>query len=634
MLESIRKHSKFVMILLFLLIIPSFILVGIDSNYFSGSSPVVARVDGKEITQNDWDNAHRMEADRLRSEQPQLDAKLLDTPEARYATLERLVRDRVFQIAAEKLHLVASDASLARELQKIPAIASLRKADGSLDTEGYRNLLAAQGMTPEGFEASMRRDISLGQVMGGVMNSALATQPIADLALDALQQRREIQLALFDTARFGNQVQPAEADLQAYYEQHKAQYEQAEHASIQYLVLDLPAVRERTNINEDDLRTYYKENGARLAGVQQERRASHILINAPQSLSAAERAAAKAKAEELLGQVKADPASFASVAQAHSQDPGSAPQGGDLGFFVRGAMVPEFEKVTFSLRKGEISNVVETEFGYHIIQLTDLKEPEIPSFEALRPKIEETLKDQQALRQFAEEAENFTNSVYEQSESLSPTAEKLGLKIQSAENVQRTPGPNTLAPLNNERFLEALFSSDSLNNQRNTDAIEFGSNQLVSGRIVTYVPAKQLSFDEVREQVRAQYIAQEAAKLAQKEGAAELAAWQADTSKATNQLQAPVVISRTEMHNISPAVIAAALQAPVAQLPSFVGVDLGAAGYAIAKINAVLPTEDKPKELSDMALIQYEQLHSQAEGAAYYEILKKKFNVQFKVTKP
>ena len=402
MLESIRKHSKFVMILLFLLIIPSFILVGIDSNYFSGSSPVVARVDGKDITQDDWDNAHRMEADRLRAEQPGLDAKLLDTPEARYATLERLVRDRVFQVAAQKLHLAASDATLARELQKIPAIANLRKADGSLDTEGYRNLLAAQGMTPEGFEASVRRDISLGQVLGGVMNSALATQPIADLALDALQQRREIQLALFDTARYSDQVQPTDADLQAYYEQHKTQYEQAEQASIEYLVLDVPAVRARITINEDDLRTYYKENGARLAGVQQERRASHILINAPKTMPAAEREAAKAKANELLAQVKAEPANFASVAKTHSQDPGSAPQGGDLGFFARGAMVPEFEKIAFSLNKGEISDVVETEFGYHIIQLTDTKEPTIPSFDALRPKIEEALKDQQAQRQFAE----------------------------------------------------------------------------------------------------------------------------------------------------------------------------------------------------------------------------------------
>lgn len=634
MLESIRKHSKFVMILLFLLIIPSFVLVGIDSNYFSGSSPVVARVDGKDITQNDWDNAHRMESDHLRAQQPDLDAKLLDTPQARYVTLERLVRDRVFQVAAQKLHLVTSDATLARALQDIPAIADLRKADGSLDTEGYRNLLAAQGMTPESFEASMRRDLSLSQVMGGVMSTALATQSVADLALDAMLQRRQVQLARFPAADYSSQVQPTDADLQTYYDQHKDLFEQAEHARIEYLVLDLPAVRQRIALNEDDLRTYYQENGARLAGVQQERRARHILINAPQTMAAPEREAAKAKAVALLAQIQADPGSFASVAQAQSQDTGSASQGGDLGYFTRGAMVPEFEKAAFALTKGQISDVVETEFGYHIIEVTDIKEAQLPSFETLRPKIEEALKEQQAQRQFAEEAENFTNSVYEQSESLAPTAEKLGLQVHTADNVRRIPQSGITGPLADERFLEALFSNDSLDNKRNTDAIEFGTNQLVSGRVVSYTPTKQLTFDEVRDQVRTAYIAQEAAKLAQQDGAAKLAAWQADATQAGSHLQPAVVIARNDDHELPLAVLNAALQAPVQQLPVFAGVDLGAQGYAVVKINEVLPAQAKSQELAQLALAQYEQLYVQAEGAAYYEILKKKFNVQFKVDKP
>lgn len=633
MLESIRKHSKLVMVLLFLLIIPSFVLVGIDSQYFSGASTVVARVDGKDITEADWDNAHRMESDRLRAEQPDLDGKLLDSPQARYATLERLVRDRVFQIAAQKLHLTVSDAALARALQEIPAIATLRKPDGSLDAEGYRNLLAAQGMTPEGFEMSMRRDLSLGQVMGGIMNTTLATQPVADLALDAMLQRRQVQLAMFDTSSYSAKVQPTEADLQSYYEQHKAQYEQPEHASIEYVVLDLPAVQKRITLNEDDLRTYYSENGARIAGVQQERRASHILINAPTTMPEPERAAAKAKAEELLAKVKADPSSFAAVAKDNSQDPGSATQGGDLGFFSRGAMVPAFEQAAFALNKGQISDVVETEFGYHIIEVTDVKEPAIPSFAELRPKIEAALKEQQAQRQFPEEAEEFTNTVYEQSESLAPVAQKLDLQVQTADNIQRTPAAGTTGVLANERFLEALFSRDSLDNKRNTEAVEFGSSQLVAGRITAYTPAKQLTLDEVREQVRSAFVAQEAAKLAQQDGAAQLAAWQADATKARG-LQTAVTVSRNDTHGVPATVVDAVLQAPVQQLPNWVGVDLGAQGYAIAKINEVLPPEDKPKELAQLALMQYEQLAAQAEGAAYYEILKKKFNVQFKVEKP
>ena len=158
MFEAIRKHSKIVMFLLFLLVIPSFVLVGIDSNYFSEKSPVVARVDGHKITQADWDNAHREETDRIRAQSPNVDPKQLDTPQARYATLERLVRDRVFAAAAQSSHLITSDARLARALQDIPAIAALKRPDGSLDTEAYRSLVGAQGLTPEGFEANVRRE--------------------------------------------------------------------------------------------------------------------------------------------------------------------------------------------------------------------------------------------------------------------------------------------------------------------------------------------------------------------------------------------------------------------------------------------------------------------------------------------
>lgn len=633
MLESIRKHSKFVMYLLFLLIIPGFVFMGIDNSYFSGSSPVVARVDGKDITQAEWDNAHRIESDRLRAEQPNIDAKLLDSAQARYATLERMVRDLVLQTAAQKMHLMVSDATLARTLQEIPAIASLRKADGSLDAEGYRNLLAAQGLTPEGFEASVRRDLALGQVLGGVMGSTLAAPSVADLALDAMMQRREIQVAMFAAKDFAAKVQPSDADLKAYYEQHQAQFEQAEQASIEYVVLDLDAVRKRITLNEDDLRTYYKENGARLAGVQQERRVSHILIEAPKSQESAQRDAAKAKAQELLARVQADPSSFAAVAKEHSQDQGSAAQGGDLGFFGRGAMVPEFERAAFALKKGQLSDVVETEFGYHILLVTDVKEPQVPSFEALRPQIEDELKGQMAMRQFAEEAENFTNTVYEESESLAPVAEKLGLKVQTAEQVQRQPKAGSTGPLANERFLEALFESDSLQNKRNTDAVEFGTNQLVAGRITNYTPAKQLSLEEVRDQVQALYVAQQAAQLAQQEGAAQLAAWKQDASQAKN-LQPAVIVSRDNPQGLAPQVLSAALQAPVQQLPAWEGVALGDQGYAIVQVKQVMPKEERPADLGKVIQAQYEQLYSLAEGAAYYDALKKKFDVQFKVRKP
>lgn len=209
---------------------------------------------------------------------------------------------------------MTSDARLARELQAIPQIAALKRADGSLDTEAYRALVGTQGLTPEGFEARMRQDIAINQVLGGVMNSAISSPAEASLAFNALLQRREVQLALFKSGSFASKVQVTDADVQAYYQAHPAQFQQAEQATVEYVVLDLEAVKASIHLSEDDLRTYYKENLSRLAG-QEERRASHILINATKDAPAAERDKARARAEELLAQVRKAPASFAEVAR-------------------------------------------------------------------------------------------------------------------------------------------------------------------------------------------------------------------------------------------------------------------------------------------------------------------------------
>lgn len=632
MFESIRKHTKIAMLLLFLLIVPSFVLVGIDASYFSGSSPAVAHVDGADITQAEWDNAHRMESDRRRAEQPQLDAKLLDTPEARYATLERMVRDRVLQAASKKMNMLTSDAKLARSLQEIPQIAALRKPDGTLDSEGYRALVAAQGMTPEGFEATMRRDLAVSQVLGGVLGSSFATAAQANAALDPLFQRREIQVAVFKTADFTGKVQPTDEDLQAYYKAHPEQFQQAEQATVEYVVLDIASLRDSIVLNEDDLRTYYKENVDRMAG-KEERRASHILITASKDAPAADREKAQARAVELLAQARKSPGSFAELAKKNSQDPGSATQGGDLGFFARGAMVKPFEDAAYALNKGDISEVVESDFGYHIIQLTDIKAPRKPSFEELRASMEADLKQQQSQRKFAEVAETFANTVYEQADSLQPVVDKLKLKIQTAKGVVRTPVAGANGALAHPKFLEALFSSDSLENKRNTEAVEFGTSQMVAGRVAEYTPARTLAYEEVQAQVRQRYVAEKAAELARMEGQAKRAAWAENAASATG-LSAPMVVARDLPLNQPRAVLDAVLGANTDTLPAWTGVDLGAQGYAVAKVNRVVPPEAPEPQLAQQRQQQYAQWWSTAEGLAYYETLKQRFKVQIKAPRP
>ena len=632
MFEAIRKHSKIVMFLLFLLVIPSFVLVGIDSNYFSEKSPVVARVDGHKITQADWDNAHREETDRIRAQSPNVDPKQLDTPQARYATLERLVRDRVFAAAAQSSHLITSDARLARALQDIPAIAALKRPDGSLDTEAYRSLVGAQGLTPEGFEANVRRELSVSQVMGGVMSTAFATDAAAKLAFDSLYQRREIQVARFNASDYAKQVNPTDADIEAFYKANAQRFQQQEQAAVEYVVLDLDSVRSGIRVNEDDLRTYYKENLTRLAA-KEERRASHILINAAKDAPAADRDQAKARAQELLAQVRKSPASFAEVAKKSSQDSGSAPAGGDLNFFGRGAMVKPFEDAVFAMKKGEISDVVESDFGYHIILLTDIKTPRQPSFEELRPSLEAELKQQQAQRKFAEVAEAFTNSVYEQPDSLKPVADSLKLKIQTAEGVTRVPGPGASGPLANPKFLEALFANDSVEGKRNTSAIEVGPSQLVAGRISTYTPTRTLALQEVSDRARLLLIAEKSAELARKDAEAKKAAWTGNAAPAAG-LAPAVVVSRDQTQNLPRAVVDAALRASPDNLPAWVSADLGSQGTAVVKVLRIIPREGVDAQQAAQQRQQLQQWWSTAEGFAYYEMLKERFKVQIKPNRP
>ena len=632
MFESIRKHSKWFMLVLFLLVIPSFVLVGIDSSYFSGGSPVVARVDGADITRDEWDNAHRIEVDRLRAQQPGLDAKLLDSPVTRYATLERMVRDRVLQVAAQKMHLQTSDARLARSLQEIPQIASLRRADGTLDAEAYRALVGAQGLTPEGFEAMVRRDMAVNQVVGTVIGSSFASAAQVDAALDALFQRREVQIARFEPKDFATQVKVSGTDLEAYYKAQPALFQQPETANVEYVLLDLDVVRSGITLAEDDVRTYYQENLSRLAG-KEERRASHILLNAPQSASSAEREKTKARAQELLAEVRKNPASFDAVARASSEDASSAAQGGDLGFFAPGSMVKPFEEAAFALNKGDISDVVQSDFGYHIIQLTDIKAPTQPSFETMRPELEKELQQQQAQRKFAEVAESFANTVYEQADSLKPVADKLKLKVQTANGITRTPASDATGPLANAKFLEALFSSDALENKRNTEAVEIGPSQMVAGRIVQYLPARTLPLAEVKDRVQQLYVAEKSAELARQEGQKRLDAWQANPSSATG-LGAAVVVARNQPGEQPRALVDAVMSTSAQALPAWAGIDLGAAGYAIAKVERIVPAAAGNAEQTAQRQQQYVQWLSSAEALAYYEMLKGRYKVQIKVPRP
>jgi peptidyl-prolyl cis-trans isomerase D len=622
MFEFVRSHKRLLQFLLVILIFPSFVFFGVQgyTSFQDASMTAVAVVDGRDVTRGEWEQAHQRGVDRMRQQMPGVDAKLLDTPAMRQQTLDALVRDRVLVSAAVQDHLMPGDERLGRLFRDDPQLAGLRNADGTIN----RDLLAARGLSSEGFAEQLRMEYGMRQVLEGLSDSASLPKASVRAAVDAFLQRRAVAWERFDAADRRARVTPTPAEVESFFKTHQERFRRPEQARIDYLVLDIDALTRKVSVNEDELKRFYEQNASRYTRAE-ERRASHILIKAEADLPAAERQKARERAQAVLAEVRANPASFEAVAKARSEDPGSAAQGGDLDFFGRGAMVKGFEDAVFAMKLGEIGNVVETEFGFHIIRLTEVRGGEKQPFDAVRAEIEQEVRRQLAQRRFAEDAEQFTNLVFEQPDSLQPAIERLGLDKRSA-TVRRLPAPEATGALASPRLLQAVFTPEAINDKRNTEAIDLGGSQLVSARVVEHMPSRIPALDEVLDEVRAAVVEEQAASLARQEGQARLAALKATP---TTALPGSGEISRTETSDLPRRVVDAVLQVKPDALPAVLGVDLGAQGYVVARVDRVLPP---PKERADDPSVaaQIAQAWAAAEAEAYLGTLRERFKVEMK----
>ncbi len=625
MFDFVRAHTRLFQGILVLLVFPSFVFFGVQgySSLQDASMKDVAKVDGRGITQVEWDQAHQRSVDRVRRQAPNVDAKLLDSPELKQQTLDALVRERVLLVAAQKQHLLPSDERLQRLFMADPQFEGMRKPDGSVN----RELLQLQGMSSEAFAQQLRLEFGMRQVLGGIGNSTIAPKASVVTALDALFQRREVQMQRFDPKDYAAKINPTEAELETYFKANEARFRLPEKAQIEYVVLDVETLKKSLTVSDTDLRKFYDDNGARWA-TPEERRVSHILVQADKDASADVRSKAKARAEGLLADVRKTPAAFAELARKNSQDPLSAEKGGDLDFAGREGMASKaFADAVYALKPGETGAVVETEFGYHVVKLTAVRGGDKKAFDVVRAEIDAELRREQAQRKFAESAEVFTNTVYEQSESLQPVIDKLKLEKRSAE-VLRAPAPAASGALASVKLLDAVFGNDAVKNKRNTEAVDIGGSQLASARIVKHTPASTPPLADVKERVRDAVVQAQAAALARKEGQARLAQLKAAPGDAAG-LPAAVLVSRAQPQSLPRPVLEAVLQAHPDKLPAAVGVDLGEQGFAVARIGKILPRDEAVAPVA-MLSAQYAQAWGGAETTAYFEVLKKRHKVDVK----
>jgi len=626
MFDAVRNNKKIVQIFLGLITLP-FAFWGVDSYVKStGAGNDLASVGNTKITVPQFEQSLRERQDEMRQTLGEnYKPEMMNTPEARLAVLNSLIDQRLLLLEVEKNRLYTSDEALRSTISRIPAL----QENGQFSMSRYESALRAQGMSQPQFEAKFRQDLTLQQLIGAIGDTAFVSNAQADAMFKLQSEERKFSEYRIAPEQFANKVQIDASAIQKYYDENKAMFEVPEQVKAEYLVLSLDALLAQVTVSDAEVKAWY-EGHKETYEQPEERRASHILIVTDANT---DKEKAKLKAEEVLKEVQKSPAKFAELAKQYSQDPGSAEKGGDLGFFGHGMMVKPFEDAVFKQKEGEISGLVQSDFGYHIIKVTGIKAAKLKPLEEVRAEVENELKRQAALRKYAEAAEAFNNVVYEQADSLQPAADKFKLKIQQTGLLPKNPGPeftSVLGPLANAKILDALFSEDAIKNKRNTEAVEVAQNTLVAARVLEHVPATNKPFDAVKADIEKLLKSQEAAAMAKTSGEAQLAELKKDGQDKLSW-SAVQSASRMQGRKLPPAVIQAIFKADVQKLPAYVGAEV-AGSYAIYKIVSVDPAAKSDDDLRKKLQTAYAAVVAKEDLSAYLSGLHKRYKISINKT--
>jgi len=618
MLEKFRSYAqtKAAQVILALILIP-FALFGIDS-YLNqaGNNLSIAKVNGYKIALPEYNRAIENFRNRMMTEGKKVDPAMFDSFEFKESVVDGLISKQLVNNDIKKSKFKITDQQLSQYIIGMPEF----QKDGKFSQELYDKVLQNNQLTPKKFEESIRNDLLIQQVRDGLQK--LTFIPPNNLAetLKATSQQREISVAEFKTKEYMAKANIAEKEMQAFYDQNKSKFLAPEQVKAEFVVFSLASILPTINVTEDEIKTFYKTNSDKYQN-QQQREASHILIAASKNAAPAEKAKAKAKAEELLSQIRKNPKQFEELATKYSQDPESAKKGGELGAFGRGMMVKPFDDAVFSMKVNEISNIVESDFGYHIIKLTKII-GEGGSFDSMKPQIKAELIYQKGQEKFAALAEEFSNKVYEQSSSLDAVSKKFNLPIQKTDWISRNDSDKFFK---NETLMNALYSKESIKDHRNTEAIEVTPNNLISARVVDYKAQSTKPFTDVKKNIE-DYLKFEAAKkTVASEGEAALKTI-SDTSRKIDW-QPAVLVDRKNTKGLSEAVINHAYKMPTDKLPSYSGFVDGNNGYVIVKVNKVSFPNDNNEENKKAFALDYTEALTSEYLSAYLKGLKAKASV-------
>ncbi len=574
-------RSKIVQIILYSIIVVSFAFVGMEAYVRTPTGQdTVAEVGGQRVTTAEFDQALRQQQDRLRGMLgANFDSRMFETKEARQQIVDDLVNQKLVAVAADRAGAIVSDVAVANQ---IATIAEFQES-GKFSADKYTAVLKANNRSPRSFEEGLRKDLERQLFVDALTRSGFASGVSAELFAKAMDQSREVSLVMLQPDQYLAQVKVLPEQVKTYFAQNAAEFTIPDQVRAEYVELSLDALAGAESVKAEEIKAAYDANFA------------------PKYEA---KLAARKKAEDVLAKVRKEPKRFADLAREYSQDAGSAQAGGSLGAFGRGAMVKPFEDAVFNkLKVDQISDLVETDFGFHIIKLAAIKPSkdgaaeqreashilinapkEGKAFEAAKAEIERDLRRERAGKRFAEVAQIFSDRVFEQSGSLKPVADELKLVIRTTPWMGKGMG---FPPFNNPKLSQALFSDDVLKNKRNTEAVEIAPNVLIAARAAEVKPAQIRPIATVEADILRKLQRQEAGKLAKAEGEKKLKTLKEGGDAALNW-PAPLAVSRQKTGSINPQVLEQAMKANVGKLPAYIGVTDSQGGYSLVRISKVI----------------------------------------------
>ncbi|WP_047236792.1 SurA N-terminal domain-containing protein [Chromobacterium subtsugae] len=562
MFEFVQNNKTVIQVILGAVAL-TFVGFGVSSYSDVTADPYLVKVGSVKISKRDLDRA--------------LEGKPSD-PATRQAALEEMIRNKLVLADARDHGAAISPDQLRKVIASIP----LFQDNGQFSPQRYEEFLKNRYRSAADFEAEISEDMLIRNQLTAVAGTQFVSNTVVTRMAALLGEGRVLQPLTLKPSDFAAEVKTDDAAVKAYYDANAKRFRTPESVKLDYVVLSQDALAQSVKVSDADVHKYFDQHKSDLASEQ--RRASHILLTVPKGAKPEQKAKIKAEAEAILKEVRANPGKFAEIAKAKSQDPGSAEKGGDLGLNARGMMVKPFDDAVFSMRPGQISDLVETDYGFHIIRLDAIK---TQGLEEARAAIVDKLQKQKASALFREQADKLNEVAYQQADSLKGVVDALKLEVKHSDWLQRNqPGKDEL--LGNDKLLAAVFSDDVLKKKHNSEVVDVGGGRLVVARVAEHQPERQRPVADVREDIKRELVEREGAKLADKKGQALLAELKAGKGVDAQKWGAEQTVSRRASGGLPMADARAVFSVAAAKLPGFAGVRHDTGEYVIYRVNKVI----------------------------------------------